>query len=151
HVVDYTKEDYTRSGQRYDLIVDNVANRSLLENRRILNPKGRYILVGGGGVKDNRWIGSLTRPLRALVVSRFVSQDLRMMLADMGKPDLSLLGNLIAAGKIKPVIDRRYKLGEAAEALRYLETGHARGKVILTVEGDAVPMAVTGASTGDGG
>ena len=137
HLIDYTKEDYTKSGQRYDLILDNVANRSLLENRRILNPRGKYVLIGGGGVNDGRWIGALARPLKALVLSRFVSQDMGMMLADMNKEDLTVLSNLMQAGKVKPVIDRTYTLSQVPEALRYLEEGHARGKVVITLENNS--------------
>ncbi len=133
-VIDYTKEDYTQSGQRYDVILDNVANHSLLENRRVLNPKGKYVLIGGGGVNDGRWIGALARPLKALVLSRFVSQDMGMMLAELNKEDLTVLSNLMQAGKVKPVIDRTYTLSQIPEALRYLEEGHARGKVVIDLE-----------------
>ena len=149
HVVDYTKQDFTASGQRYDLIVDNVANRSLLANRRALAPHGRYVLVGGGGVHENRWVGPLVRPLRALMLSRVVSQDMHMMIADTNKADLAQLGDLIAAGKLKPVIDRRYKLSETPAAMTYLETGHARGKVVIDVEPEDAPVAA--AALGGGG
>ncbi|MFL5310520.1 MAG: NAD(P)-dependent alcohol dehydrogenase [Myxococcales bacterium] len=131
HVVDYTKEDYTNGAQRYDVILDNVGNRSLLENRRVLNPKGKYIIVGG---PSGRWIDPLPRAASALVLSRFVSQDITMFLAELNQPDLDALRDLMQAGKVKPVIDRRYKLSEAPEAIRYVEAGHARGKVVLTVE-----------------
>jgi NADPH:quinone reductase-like Zn-dependent oxidoreductase len=151
HVVDYTKEDFTRRGERYDLIVDNVANHSLLAIRRALAPRGTYILNSGGSVNENRWTGTLALPLRALVLSRLVSQDMRMMLADTNKADLTLLGDLVAAGKLKPVIDRRYKLGETREAIRYLETGHARGKVVLTIEPDDAPIAAAPAGASGGG
>jgi hypothetical protein len=133
-VIDYTKEDYTQSAQRYDVIIDNVANHSLIENRRVLNPQGKYVLIGGGGVNDGRWIGALARPLKALVLSRFVSQDMGMMLAELNKEDLTVLSNLMQAGKVKPVIDRTYTLSQVPEALRYLEEGHARGKVVIDLE-----------------
>jgi NADPH:quinone reductase-like Zn-dependent oxidoreductase len=149
-VIDYTREDFTQAGRRYDLVVDNVGNHSLFANRRALSPSGRYILIGGGGLAENRWIGSVTRPVRALLLSRFVSQDMRGMLADLNQPDLALLGDLIAAGKIRPVIDRRYPLREAPQAMRYLEAGHARGKVILTVEPGGAPTAAGSASESAG-
>lgn len=140
-VIDYTKADFTESGQRYDVIIDNVGNHSLLESRRALNPGGKYILVGGGGLNDGRWLGPLTLPLRALVLSRFVSQDMRIMLANLTQEDLTILGDLMAAGKVTPVIDRRYPLSQVPEAIQYLEGGHARGKVIVSVE----PAAGAGA------
>ncbi len=134
HVIDYTKEDFTQSGQRYDLVIDNVGNRSLLACRSVLTPKGRYVLIGGGGLNDGRWIGPLARPIRALVLSWFVTQDMGMMLASMTKEDLTVLGDLMQAGKVTPVIDRRYRLSEVPEAIGYLEEGHARGKVVISVE-----------------
>ena len=133
-VIDYTKEDFTSSGQHYDVILDNVANRSLLECRRILNPGGRYVLIGGGGVNDNRWVGTLARPLKALVLSRFVTQDMGMLLADISPQDLNTLRDLMQSGKVTPVIDRTYTFNQIPEALRYLEEGHARGKVIISLE-----------------
>ena len=133
-VIDYTKEDFTKSGQRYDLILDNVGNRSLLECRRVLSPRGKYVLIGGGGVNDGRWIGPLARPIKALVLSRFVTQDMGMMLAELNKEDLTILRDLMQAGKVTPVIDRTYTFSQVPEAIRYLEEGHARGKVVITME-----------------
>ena len=133
-VIDYTREDYTRSDQRYDVILDNVGNRALLDNRRILNPDGKYVLIGGGGPDGGRWIGPFVKPIGALVLSPFVSQDMGMMLADLNKSDLTFLGDLMQEGKVTPVIDRRYRLSEAPEAIRYLEEGRARGKVVITFE-----------------
>lgn len=134
HVVDYTKEDYTESGQHYDVILDNVGNRSLLDNRRVLNPEGKYILIGGGGPDAGPWIGVFVGPIKALVLSWFVSQDMGMFLSEMSQQDLAVLSDLMQAGKVTPVIDRRYKLNEIAEAIAYLEEGRARGKVIINVE-----------------
>jgi len=131
HVIDYTKEDFTKSAERYDLILDNVGNHSLLESRRVLNPKGKYIMVGGPA---GRWIDPLPRAISALVLSRFVSQDIRLFLADLNQADLNILRDLMQAGKVTPVIDRRYRLSEIPEAIRYLEQGHARGKVVITLE-----------------
>jgi NADPH:quinone reductase-like Zn-dependent oxidoreductase len=131
HVIDYTKEDFTKSAQRYDVIIDNVGNRSLSECMRVLNPKGKYVMVGG---PTGRWIDPLPRALGAIVMSRFVSQDMVMFIAQLNQADLTILGDLMQAGKVKPVIDRQYKLSEVPKALGYLEEGHARGKVVITVE-----------------
>ncbi|MGD1215325.1 MAG: NAD(P)-dependent alcohol dehydrogenase [Terriglobales bacterium] len=132
-VIDYTQEDFTKSGQRYDLLFDCVGNHSLLACRRVLNPKGIYIPVGGEG---GRWmIGPLARSITALVLSRFVSQKLvAFFLARLSKDgDLAILRELMKAGKVTPVIDKRYRLSEVPEAIRYLEEGHARGKVVITL------------------
>ena len=133
-VIDYTKEDFTKSAQRYDVILDNVPNHTLSECRRVLNPKGKYVMIGGGGPNDGRWIGPFGRVISALVLSPFVSQDMGMMLAELNKKDLTILSDLMQAGKVTGVIDRRYKLSEVPEAIRYLEEGHARGKVVITLE-----------------
>ncbi|HZN02596.1 MAG TPA: NAD(P)-dependent alcohol dehydrogenase [Candidatus Polarisedimenticolia bacterium] len=134
HVIDYTQEDFSKRDERYDLIVDNVGNRSLSDFRRVLAPKGRYVLVGGGGPNDGRVIGPLGKVLYALVLSWFVPQQMGMMLADTNKEDLGILAGLIESGKVTPVIDRRYPLSEVPEAITYLETGRARGKVIITID-----------------
>ena len=134
HVFDYTKEDFTRSEQRYDLILDNVGNRPLLDIRRIMKPEGRYVLIGGGGPDVGNWIGPLLGPIKALVVSKFVTQEMGMFLAELNKQDLTILSDLMAAGKVTPVIDRRYTLSEVPAAIRYLEEGHARGKVVIALE-----------------
>jgi len=133
-VVDYTKEDFTESGERYDLIFDCVANHSLSAFRRVLDPKGSYIMVGaadGGG----RWmIGILARLMKASVLSRLVGQRLAMVGAKITNAELTALGELMNTGKVRPVIGRRYRLEEVREAVRYVEHGHAQGKVIITVE-----------------
>lgn len=129
--IDYTQEDFTKIGQRYDLFLDCVGNHSLSACRRILNPQGVYVMVGG---KNGRWIDPLPRLVRALVLSRFVSQSLVMCFANWSKEDLTLLRDLMEAGKVTPVIDRSYRLSEAPQAIRYLEEGHARGKVVITLE-----------------
>jgi len=129
-VVDYTKEDFTGAGRRYDLIVDNVGNHSLLDCRRALTPKGKYVMVGG---KNGRWIAPLDRALGAKVLSWFVSQDMGMIMAHLDKDDLGVLRDLMQAGKVIPVIDRTYTLSQVPEAIRYLEGGHARGKIVITV------------------
>jgi NADPH:quinone reductase-like Zn-dependent oxidoreductase len=133
-VIDYTKEDFAKGAERYDVILDNVPNHSLSECRRILNPKGKYVMIGGGGPNDSRWIGPFGRVIKAMVLSPFISQKMGMMMADMSQKDLTILGDLMQSGKVKPVIDRRYKLSEVPAAIAYLEEGHARGKVVITVE-----------------
>ncbi|HZR04215.1 MAG TPA: NAD(P)-dependent alcohol dehydrogenase [Candidatus Udaeobacter sp.] len=135
HAIDYTKEDFTKSDQRYDVILDNVANHSLSECRRVLNPNGTYVLIGGGGFNESRWLGpGLTHAFKAMLLSKFVSQKMGMMLADLNHEDLAYLADLMQTGKVTPVIDRTYKLSHLADAIRYLEQGHARGKVVVTVD-----------------
>jgi NADPH:quinone reductase-like Zn-dependent oxidoreductase len=135
HVIDYTKEDFTKSDQRYDVILDNVANHSLSECRRVLNPNGKYVLIGGGGVNESRWLGpGLTHAFKAMFLSKFVSQQMGMMLAELNQKDLTFLADLMESGKVAPVIDKRYKLSELPQAIEYLEQGHARGKVVITAD-----------------
>jgi NADPH:quinone reductase-like Zn-dependent oxidoreductase len=129
HVIDYTKEDFTKTDQLYDLALDNVGNRSLLECRRVLKPKGIFILVGGGGANEQGLIGPMAKPIKAKLLSPFVSQKVGMMLAQLNHDDLVFLADLMQFGKVTPVIDRTYKsLSEVPEAVLYLEQGHARGK-----------------------
>lgn len=132
-VIDYTKEDFAKSGQHYDVILDNVPNHSLSECRGILTPKGKYVMIGGGGVNDGKWIGPFARVIHTLLLKPFVSQEMGMMMADASKDDLTFLSDLMQAGKVTPVIDRTYPLGQISEAIRYLEQGHARGKVVITL------------------
>jgi NADPH:quinone reductase-like Zn-dependent oxidoreductase len=134
HVIDYTKEDFTKTDQLYDLIVDNVGNRSLSECRRVLKPKGTFVLVGGGGANEQGLIGPMAKPLKLMLVSPFVSQKMGMILAELNHDDLALLADLMQSGKVKPVIDRTYKLSDVPEAIKYLEQGHARGKVIIAAD-----------------
>ena len=131
-VIDYTKEDFTKSGQRYDLFFDCVGNHSLSATLRVLNPKGIY--VGAGGTTDNWMIGPLVRAISSLALSLFGTQKFLMLLAKPSKQDLNWMRERMEFGRITPIIDRRYKLSEISEAIRYLETGHARGKVIITFE-----------------
>src|SRR6266516_635260 len=135
-VIDYTKEDFAKGSERYDVILDNVPNHSLSEIRRILTPTGKYVMIGGGGPNDNRWIGPFGRVIYTLLLSPFVSHQMGMMLADANQKDLTILADLMQSGKVKPVIDRTYRLDQVAEAMRYLEQGHARGKVVITVVQD---------------
>ena len=135
HVIDYTKEDFTKTDQRYDLIYDLVGNHSFSERRSILNPNGICVMagIGGAGWHDDfgmRLLGELNAYLR----SRFVSQKFIAYIAQFNKADMSILADLMQTGKMTPVIDKTYKLNETADALRYLETGHARGKVVISLE-----------------
>ena len=131
HVVDYTREDFTRAERRYDLLIDIAGNRSLAETRRVLAPKGALVVVGGPN--KGRWIGPFGRTIRMLMQSPAVSQRMVSFLAHQNRDDLAVLRELLDAGKVTPVIDRAYRLNQVAEAVRYLETGHARGKVVITV------------------
>src|SRR3989440_1597651 len=120
HVIDYTKEDFARGEQRYDVILDNVPNHSLAECRRILNPKGKYVMIGGGGPNDSRWVGPFGRVIHALLLSPFINQKMGMMMADANHNDLTLLADMMQSGKLKPVIDRTYKLSEIQQAIAYV-------------------------------
>src|SRR6266550_2549172 len=135
HVIDYTKEDFTKTDLRYDLIFDLVGNRSFSERRRILNANGICVMAGIGGAGWHDGIGMrLFGELNAYVASRFVSQKFVAYIATLNKADLAILSDLMQAGKVTPVIDKTYKLNETRDALRYLETGHARGKVVINLE-----------------
>ena len=139
HVVDYAKEDFTRSGERYDVILDLVATQSLADYRRALKPRGIYVLVGF--VDKGLWLKSVRGFAEVALLSPFVSQELTGFITDVTSQDLDVLRELMLAGKVTPVIDRRYRLGEVPEALRYLETGRARGKVVITMDlaGETAP------------
>ena len=126
-VVDYTREDFARSGERYDVILDMIGNRSLSDCRRALTTRGTYALVGGN-------LGMMPK---ALLLSPFVRQKLTLVLAKSTKEDLTILRELLEAGTVAPVIDRTYPLHDVPEAIRYLEEGHARGKVVITMESPA--------------
>jgi NADPH:quinone reductase-like Zn-dependent oxidoreductase len=130
-VIDYTREDFTRTGRRYDLLVDIAGNRTLAQTRRVLAPRG--VLVGVGGPNKGRWVGPLARSARMAVLSPVVRQRMVFFLAHQNKDDLAVLRDLLQSGKVTPVIDRTYPLSQAAEAIGYLEQGHARGKVVLTI------------------
>ena len=136
HVIDYTKEDFTKGDERYDVILDNVGTQPLSGFRHALQPKGICVMIGAGGPNDGGLIGPMGRPIVALLMSPFISQKMGMMMAELNKEDLTILGDLMQSGKVKPVIDRTYPLSQIAEAMRYLEAGHARGKVIITVGQD---------------
>lgn len=130
-VIDYTKEDFTRSGRRYDLILDNVATHSLTECRRALTPKGT--LVSNSGSSGGRWIDGAGRVIKAKALSSLVGQTLRTFVTKWNSRDLMILKELIESGKIMPAIDRTFPLREAREAIAYVEAGHARGKVVISL------------------
>jgi NADPH:quinone reductase-like Zn-dependent oxidoreductase len=128
HVIDYSRDDFTRSSLRYDLVFDCIGNHSLMECRRVLKPGGNYVLAGARTV----W-SFLSSVLKAPILSRFASQTFVAFIARVRKEDLAVLSGLLASGKLMPVIDRQYTLREVPEALRYLSAGHARGKVVITI------------------
>jgi NADPH:quinone reductase-like Zn-dependent oxidoreductase len=131
HVIDYTREDFTRRREQYDLIFDLVANHSLRAYRRILNPNGTYVAAGalsGGGMTD-----FMALVIKPPIFSRFVSQKMLTFMARATREDMATIGRLMESGQMTSVIDRRYKLSEVAEAIRYVAEKHARGKVIITV------------------
>src|SRR5881394_3178633 len=133
-VIDYTKEDFTKANERYDVMLDNVGNHSLSECKGVLTPTGKYVLIGGGGASDQGFLGGLGKALWAMVFSKFVNQQMGMMMADANHNDLAILADMMQSGKLKPVIDRTYKLEQVPDAIRYVEQGHARGKVVIAVE-----------------
>jgi NADPH:quinone reductase-like Zn-dependent oxidoreductase len=134
HVVDYTREDFTRTGRQYDLVFDLVGNRSLSDCRRALRPNGTLVLSGGGVSGDGSLVGPLGLIVRAQLASRFVrGQRLRVLTAKQSPENLATLSELIESGKLAPIIDRSYLLSEAPEAIRYLEKEHARAKVVITI------------------
>lgn len=132
HVVDYRTEDFTQGDRRYDVIIDNVGNHSLRANRRALEPDGRFVIVGGSS--EDPWLGPMIRPIGAALLSPFVDQEFSMLMAELNPQDLGVLRDLLAAGTLKPVIDRHYTLEEVPAAVAYVEEGHARGKVVIRVE-----------------
>jgi NADPH:quinone reductase-like Zn-dependent oxidoreductase len=129
-VIDYTRRDFTREERRYDIVFDNVENRSLSECRSVLTPGGTLVLNSGSG---GRGLKLLVRLLKPLALSPFVRQRLVRYISKPNSADLSLLKELVESGRVKPVIDRVFPINETAAALRHIETGHARGKVVVRV------------------
>ena len=127
HAIDYTKEDFTRSGQQYDLILAVNGYRSLFDYRRALSPKGIYVMAGGSGAQ-------MFQALLGPLISRPAGKKMRSVGMKSNKKDLIFIKDLLESGKVVPVIDRRYPLNETAEAIRYLEEGHALGKVVIITE-----------------
>jgi len=132
HVIDYVLDDFTQTAQRHDVILDMAGNRSLSTLRRALTPEGTLVIIGGE--EGGRWLGGTDRQIRALLLSPFVRQRLRTFIAKESAEDLLVLKELIESGKVAPVIDRTYALREAPDAIRHLEEGHARGKLVLSVQ-----------------
>jgi NADPH:quinone reductase-like Zn-dependent oxidoreductase len=132
HVVDYTREDFTAGTVKYDVIIDNIGNQPLSSLRRVMTENGKDVIVGAPS--DGKWLGALWVPLKGGVYSWFVSQDFAFFLSNMTPADLALLRDLMAEGKLKSVIERTYPLSEVPEAIRHLETGRARGKVVVTIQ-----------------
>jgi NADPH:quinone reductase-like Zn-dependent oxidoreductase len=130
-VIDYTQEDFTRNGKRYDVLIDNAASRSLADTKRVLAPKGVH--VGVGLASKGNWFGPVARPLGMASRNPFVSRKLVPFLGKNSVEDLVVLRGLIEDGKVRPAIDRTYSLGEAADAIAYVETGHAKAKVVITI------------------
>jgi NADPH:quinone reductase-like Zn-dependent oxidoreductase len=131
HVIDYTREDFTRSDQRYDLMLDVAGSRSWSECGRILNPQATLVIVGAP--KGNPLIGPLSHIVKVRLAALRSSQKVVFFVANMNKADMEVLRELLEAGKVTPVIDRRYELSEIADALRYMGDGHAQGKIVITV------------------
>ena len=132
HVIDYTQEDFTRNGRRYDLVLDIAGNRSWSELERVLSKRAAVVVVGGP--KTNRFVGPLGQALKLRLASLGGSRKVAApFLAKMNKEDMAVLQNLLADGKVTPVIDRRYELSEVPEALSYLGEGHAQGKIVINV------------------
>ena len=130
HVIDYTRGDFTQGTQRYDMILDNIGNHPVSDYRRIMQPNGIFVIVGG---PKGDWLGPMAMPLKAKVLAPFVSQKFEFFMADLSRGDLETLRDLMQAGKMTPVVDRTYPLRDVRAAMAYLEAGHARGKVVLTV------------------
>lgn len=131
-VIDYTRQDFTLGATRYDLILDMSGNHSLSAYRRVMTPTGIYVLAGD--TSKGRWTGPLAGFGKAFIVSKFVNQKLVPFMSDANGADLAILANLLQTGKVRPVIDRTYRLDQITDAIRYQETGHAHGKVVVTID-----------------
>ena len=131
HVIDYTKDDFTKNGKQYDILLDIAGSRTWKEYKRVLKPKANFVIVGGQ--KDNKWIGPLANTLRLKIVAMGSSQQVAFFIANFTREDLNLLREMVEAGKIKPVVEKVYPLEQAVDAMKYLATGHARGKIVLKI------------------
>jgi len=146
HVIDYTRQDFTRAADHYDLILDMVGNVALLDAEKTLTPSGRIVIVGGGG-PDGKWIQPLLGPIKATLLKPFVHHEMRFMLAELNPTDLTFLAELMRSGKMTPVVDSTYALRDVRDAMRHLEQGHARGKVVIALAGDGPAAKDTPAPT----
>jgi len=141
HVIDYKRDNFTQAAQRYDVILDTVGNHSLSALRQVLKPGGAVLMVGGSNDED--FLGPLSGVISGALYSKFVSERFVFVLAQMQAKDLAVLAQMMQDGKLRSVIDRHYPLADAAEAIRYVEEGHARGKVIIDVAAlQSAPQAV---------
>jgi len=133
HVIDYTNDDFTRNGRRFDFILDNVANHSLSDTRRVLTSTGR--LQSNNGTAGGRWFGTMGTVIKTAAVSMFNKRQLGPHIKFVNRKDHEVLKGLIEDGKIRPVIDARYRLSETAEAIGHIGEGHARGTIVITMNG----------------
>ena len=131
HVIDYKKENYIEGGKKYDVVIDMVGNHSLLSHEDVLTPDGRFVIVGGA---SGNWLGPLVRPIGSKLIAPFVDQEFSMIMATLAKSDMEALAELMNSGQLTPVLDKRFKLSETADAITYSETGRARGKIIIEVD-----------------
>jgi NADPH:quinone reductase-like Zn-dependent oxidoreductase len=131
HVVDYTQQDFAETKERYDIILDNVGNRGISDMRGVLKPNGRLVIVGAA---KGDWIAPLMGVIKAAIVQPFVDQKLTFFIAGLKQDDMKALGEMMQAGTVTPVIDRRYAFADAAKAMEYLEGGRARGKVVVNIQ-----------------
>lgn len=136
HVIDYTKEDFTKREERYDLLFDNVTNRSMAERRRILTPDGICVLAGIGSAAEpiQQLLGRIARGLGTRLWSRFTDHKFVQYTTTMNQADLKFLSELMAESKVTPFVEKTYSMSETADALRYFEQGHARGKIVIKIE-----------------
>ena len=137
HVIDYTREDFTKGEERYDLVLDMVGNHGLLAARRALKPDGRYVMIGG---QKGRWLSPLDTIAKAFLLKPFVKQEMKFMMSQINRADLMFLRDLMHAGKVTPVVEKTYPLAEAREAVAHVESGRARGKVVIRI-GDEAAVA----------
>jgi len=131
-VIDYSKEDFTQTNKQYDILLDIAGSRTWKEYRKVLKPKANFVIVGGQ--KGNKFIGPLANALRLRVSALGASQTVAFFIANFSRDDLNLLRELVESGKVKPVVEKVYPLEQAADAMKYLGTGHARGKIVLKVK-----------------